>query len=110
METLKCPSCGSPDLEKIGDAEYKCHYCGTGFILKLSRSPTHVDVILTQTGERQRDVIEAIRINTELDLRTAKQITDAPPAIVARCVTLAEGESLKAKLEQAGATVELRPV
>jgi len=107
VEALKCPCCGSPNLEKV-NFEYKCPHCGTRFT--LAHAPTtFVDVVLTQTGSKQIYVIKALREVTDLDLAAAKRATDTPPAIVARGVALAKGEAIKAELERAGATVELKP-
>jgi len=75
-----------------------------------------VDAVLVEAGEKKINVITALReITTKetalemLDLARAKQLTDATPCIVASNVTLEVGERVKARLEKAGATVELKP-
>ena len=75
-----------------------------------------VDVVLVQTGKKQTDVILALReITTRepalelMDLARAKQLTRAAPCVVAPNVLLEVGERVKARLEKAGATVELKP-
>jgi ribosomal protein L7/L12 len=109
VEVLKCPSCGSPDLDRVSLTEYRCAYCGTRVL--LAQAPTaFVDVVLTQTGSKQISVIKALREATDLSLAAAKRATDAPPVIVARSVPLAKGEAIKSELERAGATAELKPV
>jgi ribosomal protein L7/L12 len=115
METLKCPSCGSSDLNQLSPAEYKCAYCGTGFI--LTRAETgFVDVVLVQAGKKKINVIQALREVTTretvlemLDLARAKHLVDATPSVVAPNVPSEVGERVKAKLEKEGATVELKP-
>jgi ribosomal protein L7/L12 len=114
METLKCPSCGSSDINQLGPAEYKCPYCGTSFILTQAQIG-FVDVVLVQAGKKKTDVILALREITAkettlklIDLATAKQLTDATPCVVAPNVLSEVGERVKVRLEKAGATVELR--
>lgn len=109
MEVLRCPSCGSPNLDKRAAAEYRCAHCGTRFVLTHGPSG-FVDVVLVQTGPNQIAVIRALREMTDLELGAAKRLTDAPPGIVAHGLPEFKGEELKARLEQAGATVEIRPI
>jgi len=115
METLKCPSCGSSDLKQLSQAEYKCAHCGTGFVLTRAQTG-FVDVVLVQAGKKKINVIQALReITTRetvlemLDLARAKHLVDATPSVLAPNVTLDVGERVKARLEKAGATVELKP-
>jgi ribosomal protein L7/L12 len=115
MEALKCPSCGSSDLNQLVPAEYKCLHCGTSFMLTHIQTG-FVDVVLVQAGKKKTDVILALReITTRetvlemIDLATAKRLTDATPCVVAPNVALEVGERVKARLEKAGATVELKP-
>lgn len=115
METLKCPSCGSTDLNRLEPAEYKCLHCGTGFV--LTRAETgFVDVVLVQAGKKKIDVIMALReVTTKeptiemMGLAMAKRLTNSPPCVVVPNLSLEVGERVKARLEKAGATVELKP-
>jgi large subunit ribosomal protein L7/L12 len=68
-----------------------------------------VDVVLVQTGRKQIHVIKALREVTTLDLAAAKRLADRPPGVVAQAVTPEEGARIKARLEEAGATVEIKP-
>jgi large subunit ribosomal protein L7/L12 len=75
-----------------------------------------VDVVLVQAGKDTINVIQALReITTRetvlemLDLATAKRLVEATPCVAARNVALEVGERVKARLEKAGATVELKP-
>jgi ribosomal protein L7/L12 len=116
METLKCPSCGSSNLNKAGLSEYKCSYCGTGFVLTTIQNTGFVDVFLVQTGNKKTDVVKAIRDITGkeaaiklVDLRTALRYTETTPCVVVPNIPTDVGERVKASLEKAGATVELKP-
>jgi len=66
------------------------------------------DVILTAAGEKKVNAIKAVREATGLGLKEAKAIVDGVPAAVREGVSKEEAEELKAKLEAAGASVELK--
>ena len=66
------------------------------------------DVILKETGANKIQVIKAVREATGLGLKEAKAVVDGAPAPVKEAVPAAEAEELKAKLEEAGAVVELK--
>ncbi|MBQ8981557.1 MAG: 50S ribosomal protein L7/L12 [Eubacterium sp.] len=66
------------------------------------------DVILASAGAQKIAVIKAVREATGLGLKEAKAVVDGAPAPVKEGVPAAEAEELKAKLEEAGATVELK--
>ncbi len=115
MVAMSCPCCGSHELNATGMEEYQCAHCGTRFRL-LHPSTGFVNVVLMQTGNKQIQVIQALReISTQeatikiFDLVTAKRLTDHPPCVIAANVLPEVGEHVKARLEKAGATVELRP-
>jgi ribosomal protein L7/L12 len=115
MEALNCPSCGSNELNEVGPAEYKCAHCGTGF--KLMQAETgFVDVVLVEAGKKETDVILALReVATKeptmelMDLATAKRLISNPPCVVVPNLSQEAGERVKARLEKAGATIELKP-
>ena len=69
---------------------------------------TDFDVVLTSAGTQKIAVIKAVREATGLGLKEAKAVVDGAPAPVKEGVPAAEAEELKAKLEEAGATVELK--
>lgn len=69
---------------------------------------TDFDVILTSAGAQKIAVIKAVREATGLGLKEAKAVVDGAPAPVKEGVPAADAEELKAKLEAAGATVELK--
>ena len=66
------------------------------------------DVELTSAGDNKIKVIKVVREATGLGLKEAKAIVDGAPAAVKEGVAAADAEALKAKLEEAGATVELK--
>ncbi len=66
------------------------------------------DVILAAIGDKKINVIKEVRAITGLGLKEAKDLVEAAPKPVKEGVGKAEAEQVKAKLESAGATVELK--
>ena len=69
---------------------------------------TEFDVILTSAGANKIAVIKEVRGITGLGLKEAKELVDGTPAPIKEKVSPEEAEELKAKLEEAGATVEVK--
>ncbi|MGX9419475.1 50S ribosomal protein L7/L12 [Vibrio sp. RC27] len=69
---------------------------------------TEFDVILTAAGGNKVSVIKAVRGATGLGLKEAKGLVDGAPAAIKEGIEKAEAEALKATLEEAGASVELK--
>jgi large subunit ribosomal protein L7/L12 len=69
---------------------------------------TEFDVILTSTGDKKIQVIKVVRAITSLGLKEAKDVVDSAPGPVKEGVTQEEAESIKAQLEEAGATAEIK--
>lgn len=69
---------------------------------------TSFDVILSTAGDKKIQVIKAVRELTSLGLKEAKELVDGAPQPVKTGVTKEEAEAMKAKLEEQGATVELK--
>ena len=67
-----------------------------------------VDVILTAAGDKKIQVIKVVRAATGLGLKEAKALVDEAPKPVKEGIERDEAEKLKADLEEAGATVELK--
>ena len=67
------------------------------------------DVELTAVGTSKINVIKAIREITGLGLREAKEITDNAPKVIKEKISKSQAEGLKLKLEEAGATITLKP-
>ncbi|MBP5200474.1 MAG: 50S ribosomal protein L7/L12 [Schwartzia sp.] len=69
---------------------------------------TEFDVILKSAGDKKIGVIKVVREVTGLGLKEAKALVDEAPKPVKEKVAKAEAEELKAKLEEAGAQIELK--
>ena len=69
---------------------------------------TEFDVVLTNAGAAKLGVIKVVKEVTGLGLKEAKDLVDGAPKPVKEKVSKAEAEDLKAKLEAAGATVEVK--
>ena len=69
---------------------------------------TEFTVVLSAVGDKKINVIKAVREATGLGLKEAKALVDGAPAPVKENIAKADAEALKAKLEEAGATVELK--
>jgi large subunit ribosomal protein L7/L12 len=69
---------------------------------------TEFDVVLTGAGDKKIQVIKVVRAITGLGLKEAKDLVDAAPNAVKEGVAREEADSIKAQLEEAGATVEVK--
>ena len=69
---------------------------------------TEFDVILANAGANKINVIKVVREITGLGLKEAKEVVDGAPKAVKEKVEKAEAEEIKKKLEEAGATVEVK--
>lgn len=69
---------------------------------------TEFDVILASAGASKINVIKAVREATGLGLKEAKEIVDGAPKAIKEKISKADADALKAKLEEAGATVEVK--
>lgn len=69
---------------------------------------TSFDVILTSAGDKKIQVIKVVREITALGLKEAKDLVDGAPKPVKTGVSKEEAEAIKAKLEEQGATVEIK--
>ncbi len=70
--------------------------------------PVEVTVTLTSDGGAKIPVIKVVREITGLGLKEAKDLVDNTPSVIKANVTPEEGEAIKAKLVEAGATVEVK--
>ena len=81
---------------------------GGGGDAAAAEEQTAFDVVLTSTGDKKIQVIKVVRELTGLGLKEAKAVADEAPAPVKEGVAKEEAEQMKAKLEEAGAGVELK--
>ena len=70
--------------------------------------PSSFDVVLTSAGAKKIGVIKVVREITGLGLKEAKELVDSAPAPIKENAPTEEAEALKAQLEEAGASVELK--
>jgi len=69
---------------------------------------TSFDVVLTGAGQQKIQVIKVVRALTGLGLKEAKDLVDSAPSAVKEGVAQDEADSVKAQLEEAGASVEVK--
>lgn len=69
---------------------------------------TSFDVVLTAAGDKKIQVIKVVRELTSLGLKEAKDLVDGAPKAVKTGVSKEEADSVKAKLEEQGASVEIK--
>ena len=69
---------------------------------------TEFTVVLKEAGAKKIQVIKVVRELTSLGLKEAKDLVDGAPSTVKEGVAKAEAQAMKAKLEEQGATVELK--
>ena len=74
----------------------------------VEEEQTEFDVVLTGPGDKKIQVIKEVRAATGLGLKEAKALVDEAPNPVKEALSREDAEALKAKLEEAGATVELK--
>ena len=75
---------------------------------EAAEEQTEFDVILTAFGEKKINVIKEVRTITGLGLKEAKDLVEGAPKAVKEAVSKDEAAEIKGKLEEAGASVELK--
>ena len=75
---------------------------------EAAEEKTEFDVILTSAGDKKINVIKVVRELTALGLKEAKDLVDNAPNPVKEGISKELAEEVKAKLEEAGATVEIK--
>ena len=73
-----------------------------------AEAKTEFSVSLTSVGDKKINVIKEVRAATGLGLKEAKDLVEAAPSIVKEGIPEAEANEIKAKLEEAGASVEIK--
>ena len=81
---------------------------GGGEAAPAAEAKTEFNVMLTAIGEKKINVIKEVRAVTGLGLKEAKDLVEAAPSMVKEAVSEAEANEIKGKLEEAGATVEIK--
>jgi large subunit ribosomal protein L7/L12 len=81
---------------------------GGGVAAAEEEEQTEFDVVLTEIGAKKINVIKAVREVTSLGLKEAKDLVEAAPTPIKEAVSKDEAAEIKAKFEEAGATVEVK--
>lgn len=81
---------------------------GAGAAAAPAEEKTEFDVVLTGAGEKRINVIKVVREVTGLGLKEAKDFVDGLPKAVKESVAKNEAEEIKKKLEEAGASAEIK--
>jgi large subunit ribosomal protein L7/L12 len=81
---------------------------GGGAPAAVEEEKDEFDVVLQSAGEKKIQVIKVVREITSLGLKEAKDLVDGAPKAVKEATTKADAEEIKKKLEEAGATVEVK--
>jgi large subunit ribosomal protein L7/L12 len=81
---------------------------GTAAPVEEAEEQTEFDVVLAAIGDKKINVIKEVRAITGLGLKEAKDLVEAAPKTVKEGVGKEEAAKLKAQLEEAGATVEVK--
>mgnify|MGYP001344209062 FL=1 len=81
---------------------------GTGDAAAPAEEKTEFDVVLTSIGEKKINVIKEVRGITGLGLKEAKEAVESAPKAIKEGVSKEEAEEIKKKLEEAGASVEIK--
>lgn len=79
-----------------------------GGAAEAAEEQTEFDVVLTSAGASKIKVVKAVREATGLGLKDAKDLVDNAPGNIKEGLSKADAEELKAKLEEAGASVEVK--
>ncbi|GLR63443.1 50S ribosomal protein L7/L12 [Marinospirillum insulare] len=94
--------------EKFGVSAAAAVVAGPAGGGEAAAEQTEFDLVLTAAGEKKVGAIKAVREITGLGLKEAKAMVDGAPATVKEGMSKDDAEAAKAKLEEAGASVELK--
>lgn len=94
--------------EKFGVSAAAAVAAGPAAAGPVVEEQTEFNVVLTASGDKKVNVIKAVREITGLGLKEAKAVVDGAPATVKEGMSKADADAAKAKLEEAGASVELK--
>ena len=81
---------------------------GGGGAAEAEEEKTEFDVVMTSFGDKKIGVIKVVRQITSLGLKEAKEMVEGVPATIKEAASKEEADDIKAKLEEAGAQVELK--
>ena len=81
---------------------------GAGGAAAAEEEQTEFNVVLESVGDKKIQVIKAVRELTSLGLKEAKELVDSAPSNVKEAVSKEEAEAARTKLEEAGASVQIK--
>ena len=93
--------------EEFGVSAVAAAAPAAGAVAGAAEEKTSFDVVLKEAGANKIPVIKVVRDATGLGLKEAKDLVDGAPKTIKEGVSKDEAEELKAKFEEAGATIEL---
>ena len=108
MKTAEVMELISAIEEKFGVTAAVAVAAGPADAGAAAEAQTEFDVIMTSAGEKKINVIKVVRGITGLGLGEAKALVESAPATIKEQVSKDEADKVKAELEEAGATVELK--
>lgn len=94
--------------EKFGVSAAAAVVAGPAAGGEVAEEQTEFDLVLTATGDKKVNVIKVVREITGLGLKEAKGAVDGAPATIKEAMSKDDAEAAKKKLEEAGASVELK--
>lgn len=94
--------------EKFGVSAAAAVVAGPAAGGEVAEEQTEFDLVLTATGDKKVNVIKVVREITGLGLKEAKGAVDGAPATIKEAMSKDDAEAAKTKLEEAGASVELK--
>ena len=108
MKTAEVMELISAIEEKFGVTAAVAVAAGPAEAGAAAEAQTEFDVVMTSVGEKKINVIKVVRGITGLGLGDAKALVESAPATIKEQVSKEEADKVKAELEEAGATVELK--
>ena len=101
-----------PRLEEAWDVKVRPDFSGTPPV-EEEKEQTEFSVLITEMGPKRLTVVKAVRSVTQLDLKKSKGLLkglldEGLPALIREKISRDEAEAAKSKLEESGATVEIK--
>ena len=108
MEVVELVEAMEEKFNVSAEAAVAAAPAAAGGEVAAAEEQTEFDVVLTGPGEKKVNVIKAVRELTGLGLKEAKEMVDGAPSTVKEGASKEDAEAAKTKLEEAGASVELK--
>ncbi|QJQ94356.1 MULTISPECIES: 50S ribosomal protein L7/L12 [Halomonadaceae] len=108
MSVMEVAELVSAMEEKFGVSAAAAVVAGPAAAGEAAEEQTEFDLVLTAAGDKKVNVIKVVREITGLGLKEAKGAVDGAPATIKEAMSKDDAEAAKKKLEEAGASVELK--